>query len=870
MYTLNSNPGNLPLALSSLVGREQELAQLEPLVLTTRLLTLTGSGGVGKTRLALELGSRVSGEFADGVWFVELAPLSDPSLVPQAVAAVLGLVEQAGRSVVDSLADYLESRELLLILDNCEHLVAACADLLHALLRRCCIDLRILATSREQLGLPGEVAWRAPSLSIPPPLPGPPHPETLLEYEAVRLFVERAKASAPHFVLDALNGDAITQICRRLDGMPLAIELAAARVSVLSPEQIVGRLEDRFNLLSTNHRTAPDRQQTLAATIDWSYAPLPQIEKAVLRRLSVFAGGCTLEAAEAVCADSAIHPGAILDLISRLVDKSLVVSADQHEAHETRYHLLETIRQYAGERLFEAGEKDGVRDRHLEYFFALAERAKPELRRANVVAWLDRMQTEHDNFREALSWALQRAQRGEEGARQAMAFAAALQPFWQIRSHLSEGRSWLESVLVQPFARGPSLERLEALVGAARLAWIWGDPAAGTYLQEGRAVAQELGAAGRRGLACVLIIEGRLLWSFGHPTAARPLCEQSLDLFRQIGDVLGSADALWHLGTVADVAHPAVARDFLEQSLAIYQQHGDLWGSARVLQFLARVSYYSGDLVAARRRYDESLAIDRMLGFIPGVSATLFDLGRTWRFQGDCEAAQVCYSEAAALSQAIGWDPGDDMIHLAFLAVQKGDLPLATSLFRDGLTYYDAQDPGCAGACLIGLAGIATLTAHPRRAARLLGMADGLRERSGTEVGWCDGPDDRREHDRVRAALDPATFATEWAAGRAEETEAAVRYAGGAAAAEVRVPASRVTPLQAAKMQFGGLTARERQVAVLVAQGKSNREVADELVVSERTAEAHITNILAKLEFTSRTQIVAWTIGKGLVTLQAK
>jgi DNA-binding CsgD family transcriptional regulator/tetratricopeptide (TPR) repeat protein len=551
------------------------------------------------------------------------------------------------------------------------------------------------------------------------------------------------------------------------------------------------------------------------------------------------------------------------------VDKSLVVGAVQEQAHQTRYHLLETLRQYAAERLAEAGEREALRDRHLEHFLAFAEQAEPELRGANVVVWLDRLQMEHDNFREALSWALQRDQRSEERARQAMAFAAALEPFWRIRSHLSEGRRWLESALVQSFGRGPSPERLRALVAAARLAWLWGDPSAvRAYLQESQVLAQELGPAGRRGLARSLLIEGRLLWSYGHPMAARPLLEQSLALFRDSGDALGIADALWHLGTVAPVSHPVVARDFLEQSLAVYQQQGDLWSAARVLQSIARLSFSSGDRATAQRLYDESLAIDRMLGFKPGVASTLFDLGRTWRFQGDCEAAQACYNEGAALSQEIGWIAGDETIHFAYLAMQQGDLPQATSLFRDGIAYC-AQDPAGLNSCLTGLAGVSALTGQPRRAARLMGMADGLRERTGTEVGWCDGPDHRRELDRVRAALDPAIFAAEWATGHAQDTEAALEYAAGEAAVEVQTPATRMTPLRAAKAQFGGLTARERQVAALVARGKSNRDIAVELVVSERTAEAHITNILAKLDLASRTQIVAWTIAKGLVILEA-
>ena len=352
---MTKRPNNLPLALTSLVGREQEVAELERLVLTSRLLTLTGSGGAGKTRLALEVARCVTPEFADGAWLVELAPLTDAALVPAAVAEALGLVDRGGPPV-EAIASFLDTHELLLILDNCEHLIAACAQFVEQLLRRCCLDLRILATSREPLGIPGEVAWRVPSLSLPPAEPSDAGMSVVAQSGAVRLFVERAQAAAPGLTLQPGNADLIAQICRRLDGMPLAIELAAARAGVLTVEQIAERLHDRFNLLRTNIRTAPARQQTLEATIGWSYALLSSEEKVLLRRLSVFAGGANLEAVEAICADASVGRETILDLVSHLVDKSLVVSVVRDAGHETRYQLLETIRQYAGGRLLAAGE----------------------------------------------------------------------------------------------------------------------------------------------------------------------------------------------------------------------------------------------------------------------------------------------------------------------------------------------------------------------------------------------------------------------------------------------------------------------------------------------------------------------------------
>jgi len=392
LRSLDALPNNLPRQLTSFIGREREMAEVKRLLTTTRLLTLTGSGGCGKTRLALQVAADLVEEFANGVWLVELAALTDPALVPQAVASALGVREEPGRPLLATLSDYLKAKRLLLLLDNCEHLVAACAYLAEALLRAC-PHLRILATSREALNIAGETVWRVPSLSLPDLL-HLPSVEHLTQYEAVRLFIERALISRPDFVLTSQGAPSVAQVCHRLDGIPLAIELAAARVKVLSVEQIAARLDNRFRLLTSGSRTALPRQKTLRAAIDWSYDLLSETERMVLRRLSVFAGGWTLEAAEAICVGEGIEWHEVLDPLMQLVDKSLVMMEEQ--GGTVRYRLLETVRQYGRDKLPASGEADVVRGRHRDWYLALAERAEPELLGSNQAVWLERLETEHD------------------------------------------------------------------------------------------------------------------------------------------------------------------------------------------------------------------------------------------------------------------------------------------------------------------------------------------------------------------------------------------------------------------------------------------------------------------------------------------
>ena len=435
--TIDHHPNNLPTQLTSFVGREKERADIRRLLHNTHMLTLIGPGGTGKTRLSLQAAGEMLDQFPDGVWLVELAPVLDPVLVPRTTALTIGLRDEPQRPIIDMLCDYLHEKKLLILLDNCEHLVEACARMADRILHTAS-GILILASSREALGIGGEVTYRVPSLGVPD-LSHLPSVETLDQYEAVRLFIDRATSADPAFVVTNASAPAVAQICHRLDGIPLAIELAAAKLSVLGVDQIAKRLDDRFKLLTGGSRTALERHQTLRAAIDWSYNLLPPDEQILFRRLSVFIGGWTLEAAESVCSEGAITGGDVLELMDHLIHKSLVFR------DESRYHMLETIRQYANEKLVESGASNMLRDSHLEYFLSLAETAAPHLIRPEQLEWLAQLDADYENLRIALEWAL-----GKEEAEPSLRLCAALGDFWSFRIYWKEGAQALAKALSKP------------------------------------------------------------------------------------------------------------------------------------------------------------------------------------------------------------------------------------------------------------------------------------------------------------------------------------------------------------------------------------------------------------------------------------
>jgi predicted ATPase/class 3 adenylate cyclase len=729
LRSLEAFAHNLPAQLTSFIGREQAIAEVKQLLVAARLLTLTGSGGCGKTRLALQVGADLLEEYADGVWLVELAGLADPALVPQAAAAALGVREEPGRPLTATLTDYLCRKQVLLILDNCEHLLTACAQLTEALLRSC-PRLQILASSREGLGIGGEQAYRIPSLSVPDAA-SLPSLERLQGFEAVQLFADRARLSQPTFAVTEVNAAAVTQVCRRLDGIPLAVELAAARVKALPVEKLNERLDNMFRLLTGGSRTALPRQQTLQALIDWSYDLLSPSEQVLLRRLSVFAGGWTLEASEAVCVGENVEEWEILDLLTSLVEKSLVLYEER--SGEGRYRLLETVRQYARDRLLEAAEGAAVRERHRDWFLALVEQGLEE---ESETARLDRLEREHDNLRAALTW-LRAQGEGEAGLR----LGGALGWFWFVRGYAREGREHLAGLLALPGAEAPTAARGEALQAAGRLAHYQGDyEAAQALFTESLAIHRELG--NKHGIAWSLCWLGWVASFQADYGAARGRFAESLGLFRELENNGGIAWSLNGLGTVArDQGDHRAARVLLEESLAIFRGLGHKWGIAHTLCYLGGAAHDQGDYEAARSLLEEAMAIYREVGDKPGIaSSPLGSLGSVARDQGDDAAARVLFTESLALHRELGHRLG---------------------IVKD----------------LEGLAALAVAQAQPERAARLLGAAEALREVIGAPLP----PADRAGHDRsvpaVRTALGEQAFATAWAEGRAMSLDEAVAFA---------------------------------------------------------------------------------------------
>lgn len=629
---------NLPIPATAFVGRRREMATVKDLLASVRLLTLTGAGGSGKTRLAIQAATDLVDAHPDGVWWVELAALSEAELLPRAVAKALGVPEVASRPIAETLASFLRPRRLLLVLDDCEHLAAACAQLVERLLREC-PHLEVLATSREVLGVPGEHVWSVPTLRVPEPgreLPA----ARLLEFEAVELFVRRAQAAAPGFALTEENAPALAELCRRVDGLPLAIELAAARVKVLGVEQIAARLGNALDLLTGGSRTAPPRHRTLRAAIDWSFALLSEEEKALLRRLSVFAGGWTLSGAEAICADGGLVESGILDLLSHLVEKSLVEVQERGE--ETRFRMLQTIRHYAAERLLDSGELERVRTRHLEHFLHLVETADPHmgymLSDPEMDRWLGRLEPEQDNLRAAARWSLEREASTDAGLR----LLSLQHAFWFARGRFAEGRAWLERLLARS-ADVPAATRAQALLTFGYV-------------------------------AC---------WQGDFATGRAPL-DEALALFRRLGDGSGVAFATHGVGFVAlGEGDAEAARPLFEEALRRSREADDRWAESFALHFLAIVLSYQGDHARAKSYFEEGDEIIRSLGgHRQGQAFSLFHLGRIARLQGDPSTARSHHAEGLRLFRKAGdrRGIGYSLAGFAALAAAEGDAERAARL----------------------------------------------------------------------------------------------------------------------------------------------------------------------------------------------
>ena len=807
-------PHNLPAQVSSFIGREAELAAVRALVARSRLVTLTGAGGAGKTRLALRVAAGLADGAGDGVWFADLAPLGDPDLVTVTVAGALGVRLEPGRPVLEALAEAVGGRSLLVVLDNCEHVIGACAKLADALLRGC-PNLALLATSREPLGTGGERVYRVPSMRVPA---DGADAAAVRASEAVRLLADRAAAQGATLAWDEESARVAGRICRRLDGIPLAIELAAARLRVMPAGELEARLDERFALLTGGSRAALPRQRTLRAMVDWSWELLSDAERAVLARLSVFAGGFALAAAEAVAAGPDVPPGEVIALLGALVDKSLVQFGDTATG-PGRYRLLETVRQYAAGQLDALGPAaaGAARMAHRDYYLALAEAAAPQLRAAGQAQWLDRLDAELGNLRAAVAFSLT-----QPGPEPGLRLAAALRVYWLTRGHAAEGAGVLRALLDRPAAREASLPRARALAAAASLAmWTSGFAIAGDYCQEALAIARA--ASNEPLIAGLLAQQARVLLFQGQPGPARPLIESGLSLARRLGEPHLTAHLLFARAHAACVAgdHAGAARDAGE-SVRLYHQAGDQIETGQMLCSLGYYELLAGDLEAARRHLTEALDTARTLNDRTGIAYATTHLGLAEYLGGSAAAAEVLFAESFTLAR------------------------------RGGMKRRAAH--ALRGLALAGRGG-----AGPGWRARLHGAADQALSDLGETVGPLEGGLADRDRERLRAEMGDGAFEAAYAAGRTLDAAQVLAVVGRAdtAAGQARLgePGEAVT----------ALTPRELDVLRLVAQGLSNPDIARRLVLSEHTVHRHLANILGKLGLSSRAAAAAWGVRAGLV-----
>jgi predicted ATPase/class 3 adenylate cyclase/DNA-binding CsgD family transcriptional regulator len=897
---------NLPAQLTSFVGRQAEIESLREALVTNRLVTLTGAGGAGKTRLAVQVAADLAAEYADGICYVDLAPITHPAVVPVTAARALGLPDRPGQSTIDTLQQHLRDRHLLLVLDNCEHLLDASASMVGALLGAA-PRLTVLATSREPLGVTGEAGWQVPSLS--------------LSDDAIELFADRARLARTGFAIDDDNVGAVTEICRRLDGMPLAIELAAARVRTLSLTEIVDSLHDRFRLLTGGSRIAVRRQQTLRASVDWSHALLTDTERILFRRLAVFLGGFDLDAAQAVTGADGVQRYQVLDQLTLLVDKSLVVA--ENTGGPTRYRLLETVRQYALEKLGESGEADAVRTRHRDYYTSMAALLDAPAR-TDYQQRLDQADVEMDNLRSALGWDLE-----ESDTEGALALASSLQPLWLARGRVLEGRAWYETVVGEGDLNDldvPAAVRARALADSAVLnVWVGGTI---DRAQRALAIARELGDPAL--LARALTACGFVAGTRYDGEAARTYFSEAVVLARSLDDRWSLSQILaWQANTGVMVADTIAARAAGEEGRDLADAIGDRPNS-RLCRFdLAWGQVYEGDLtggIAAFRGLIAECESDHDEILKP---ASRMGLGVALAYQGQVDAARAAAD--AALESASGLDEyfqgqphaavalaalaaGDlgaardaserawELLSLgqpemaaaqrAFNAVEvalaEGDLARARRLGDEAVSMAKGghratallarariavaegdrvgaeQDAHEALACAANsgayqpLAGILECLADLARdvdgqqAARLFGAAEAFRQRTGMVRFKVHQAGYESSVAALRDAMEDKEFEVAWAEGAALSTAEAIGYAQ-------RGRGERKRPSRG----WGSLTPAERDVIRLVCDGLANKDIATRLFVSPKTVQAHLTHVYTKLGLSSRVQLVQEAARRG-------
>jgi predicted ATPase/class 3 adenylate cyclase len=757
LKTLDIRPNNLPLMRSAIVGREKLLDTISKALTRDEvgILTLTGPGGMGKTRLSLQVAADLLEHFEDGAFFVPLEPVNDPGLVAPTIARIFQLNEGGGRPILETLEDYLRDKQMLLVLDNFEQVLGAGPVV--SRLVSAAPGLKALVTSRSRLHVRGEHEVPVPPLSLPSPGQRPT-PEATTQYESVRLFIERAVAIKPDFEINNENAPAVAEICARLDGLPLAIELAAARIKLLPPKAMLARLQSRLSVLVGGERDLPSRQQTLRGAIDWSYNLLDEEEQVLFRRLSVIIGGCTLQAAEAICGtddrppptDDRLptnpviphsqfripHSVDVLGGLESLLDKSLLRQEEQEDG-EPRFYMLETIREYASERLAESGEDVTLSQSHAEFFLELVEEAAPQLYRPRQLEWLDRLELEHDNLRAALGWSLR-----QEEVQIALRLAGSLWHFWWVRGYLTEGRKWLEEICRLAAARGnQTREYARVLQELAVLCRNVGDlSCTATYARQSESLSRQIGD--EQNLAWALAVLAVAQHMQGEAATARATAEESVALFSKLGnDEWGRATALLRFGMILNNQRQhELALAKLQEALGIFRGMGDRWGMSQVLNLMGDLARMQGDYRQAEGLYTESLQLYRQMGIRRDIPASLHNLGHVALATGDSRRAREYFTEGLLLHRELGNKHG-------------------------------------VAECLVGLAGVAGMVEQPARAARLFAASSSLRQTIGQPMWAAEIAEYERNLSIARSQLDEQSWQQAWTEGEAMDMEQAVAYA---------------------------------------------------------------------------------------------
>ncbi|MFL5662411.1 MAG: LuxR C-terminal-related transcriptional regulator, partial [Ktedonobacteraceae bacterium] len=861
---------NLPAQLTPLIGREREVTAVRDLLQRpdVRLVTLTGTGGIGKTRLSLEVGAELLPAFREGVYFVPLASINDETLVIPAIAHTLGLQHRYAERQeplaehMDYLKTFLRVKQCLLLLDNFEQVVDAAPDI--AELLAACPRLIILVTSRAALHISGEHEFPLLPLALPDGT-SPLAIHELTQYAAIALFLQRAMAIKPDFDVTTANIQTIAMICRRLDGLPLAIELAAARIKLLPPQALLQRLIHPLNVLTGGRQNAPERHQTLRHTIAWSYHLLNTVEQQLFRRISVFVGSCSLEAIEALYSSYPDRTMLVLDGVSSLIDKSLLRQIEQGD--EPRIVMLETIREYALEMLDANGEERLSRHAHAVYYMTLAEESEPELVGPQQAPWLERLEQEHDNLRAALDWALQQDEDTTETQRRieiALRLAGALRRFWQMHGHLNEGQTFTEKALsASEGILVSSQARAKALIAAGTLASIQNDyDRTEAYCRESLLLFRKLGD--QQGTALSLYLLSVVPMMKGDNVVARSLTEEALALFRAMGDQERVAWSLSTLGLLdTQEEQYASARARYEESLALHRKLSNKRGIGASLLRLAQLLFVAqGDQAVLRSLLDEGLALNNELGEREGI-ANVHSLSAQLAFrQGDISSARAQIEKSILLYREIGQRRvlAESLAILARIVLAQGERTEARVLYDESREIArELNHMWLIATCLEGRAGMAAEESQLAWAAQLWGAADSLRETIRVPIPLIDRTDNEHSIATARAHLGEKDFAAAWEAGRTMTPEQAIASQGNVIIPPLAAPATTSSPTYPA-----GLTAREVEVLRLVARGLTSGEIALELKISEKTVAHHLTHIFNKTSSENRAAAAAFAIRHGL------